>query len=186
MRERINVDYAIVSAFERSKRAGEKPASSHAFGIALFAVFFVIMMGCLAAGANIYSSVSGLHAQADDIRLQSGLLANAIRVNDAAAAYEVGEGPEGDALVLVERLDSGTFETRVYGYEGAIVQEYALQGRPYNPKNADKIVDSSTFEFSCKDGLVTITTDVGVCQVALRSAQDAPAASGKPAGGEIL
>ena len=66
MRERINVDYAIVSAFERSKRAGEKPASSHAFGIALFAVFFVIMMGCLAAGANIYSSVSGLHAQADD------------------------------------------------------------------------------------------------------------------------
>ena len=185
MREQFDIDYAIVSAFERSKRVDEKPASSHAFTIALMAVFFVIMMGCLAAGVTMYSNVSALHAQANDIHLQSGLLANTIRVNDAAAAYEVGTGPEGDALVLVERMDIGTFETRVYHYQGAIVQEYALAGRPYNPANATKIVDSSTFEFAFENDLITVTTDEGTWQVALRSPQDVPAATVQPTGGGI-
>ena len=185
MTEQPNIDYAIVSAFERSKRVDEKPVSSHASTIVLMGVFFVIMMGCLAAGATIYSNVSALHTQANDIHLQSGLLANTIRVNDAAAAYEVGAGPEGDALVLVERLDTGTFETRVYRYQGAIVQEYAVTGRPYNPANAIKIIDSSTFEFTYENDLITITTDEGIWQVALRSAQDAPAATAQPTGGGI-
>ena len=185
MIEQPNIDYAIVAAFERSKRVDEKTLSSHAFTIVLIGVFFVIMMGCLAAGATIYSNVSALHDQADDIRLQSGLLENTIRVNDAAVAYEVGAGPEGDALVLVEHLDTGTFETRVYHYQGAIVQEYALAGRPYKPENADKIIDSATFAFTYEDGLITITTDDGIWQVALRSAQDAPAATVQPTGGGI-
>ena len=171
MNDSFNIDYAIVSAFERSKRKHEKPASGHVFTIVLVAMFFVVMMGCLAAGASMYSSVSSMQAQANDTRMQSGLLANLIRVNDAADAYTVGAGPEGDALVLVERLDSGTYETRIYHYQGAIVQEYAIAGRPYNPDNAEKILDSDIFEFSYENGMVTIATDCGTWHVALRSVQ---------------
>ena len=171
MSKSFDIDYAIVAAFERSKRKREKIASTHAFTIVLIAVFFIVMMGCLAVGARMYSNVSNLEAQANDIRMQSGLLANLIRVNDAADAFEVGAGPEGDALVMIERLDSGTYETRIYRYQGAIVQEYAISGRPYKPENAIKVIESDTFEFSYENGLVTIVTDDGEWCVALRSIQ---------------
>ncbi len=171
MSKSFDIDYAIVAAFERSKRKREKTTSSHVFTIVLIAVFFIVMMGCLAVGARMYSNVSNLEAQADDIRMQSGLLENLIRVNDAADAFEVGSGPEGDALVMVERLESGTYETRIYRYQGAIVQEYAIAGRPYKPNNATKIIESDKFEFSYENGLVTIVTDDGEWCIALHSAQ---------------
>ena len=171
MSEPLNIDYAIVSAFERSKRKQEKRTSAHVFAIVLVALFFVVLMGCLAVGVGLYSNVSNLQAQANDTRMQSGLLATLIRANDAADALEVGVGPEGDALVLVERLDSGTYETRIYRYQGAIMQEYAIAGHPIDPDNAIKIEDSDTFEFSYENGLVTVITDGGAWSVALRSVQ---------------
>ena len=72
---------------------------------------------------------------------------------------------------MVERLESGTYETRIYRYQGAIVQEYAIAGRPYKPNNATKIIESDKFEFSYENGLVTIVTDDGEWCIALHSAQ---------------
>ena len=175
MSQQFNIDYAIVQAFERAKGDRERSRGMHTFTIVLLAVFFVVMMGCLAAGASLYQGVARMQAQASDLHMQAGLLENIVRVNDAADALAVGEGPEGEALVLVERLESGTYETRVYLYEGAIVQEYAIAGRPYNPEDALKVVDSSLFEFSYDGGLVTIATDKGLWSIALRSTQSLPA-----------
>ena len=64
--------------------------------------------------------------QADDTRLATGLIANSVRAADSVDAVGAGKGPEGRSLVLTERLDSGTFETRIYAYQGSIVEEYAL------------------------------------------------------------
>ena len=105
------------------------------------------------------------------MRLESGLLANSVHVADAANAVEVGAGPEGDALVLVERLDNGTYETRIYQYQGNIVQEYAIAGRDYSPDRAQVLAPSTTFEFSYEDNLLTVKTDQGSFDVALRSRQ---------------
>ena len=123
-----------------------------------------------------------MRAQADDLHMQSGLLTNIVHVNDAADAVERGTGPEGDALVRVERIESGTYETRVYLHDGAIVQEYAISGRPYNPDGAIEITSSSTFEFDIEGSLLTLTTDDGTFNIALRSSQTADQpASDQPA-----
>ena len=179
------IDYAIISSFERANNLGSKQRPTNLFSIVLLAVFFVVMMGCLAAGAAMYRNVSHQYAQANDLHLQSGLLVNTIRMNDAADAFEVGEGPEGPAIVLVERLDLDTFETRIYQYEGAIMQEYAISGRPFNPAAGVKIIDSQTFTFTFDGKLISITTDMGTFDVALRSVQGgAGAAAGAGASGE--
>ena len=167
----MDINYAVVSAFERSKRTTRKEASSRTFTIALMAVFFVALMAGLAAGVSIYRSVSQVQQSANEMRLESGLLANSVHVADAADAVEVGEGPEGKALVLVERLDSGTYETRIYQYAGNIVQEYAIQGRDYTPERAQVLTPSATFDFSLSDNLLTVSTDQGLFNVALRSDQ---------------
>lgn len=169
--EQFDIDYAIVQAFERSKREERKVGSGRTFTIVLMAVFFVVLMVGLATGVTIYQKVAAAQNQTNGLHMQSGFLTNTVHVNDAADAVSMGTGPEGDALVLVERLDSGTFETRIYHYQGSIVQEYAIEGRPYNPANAIEIVESNVFEFSYSNGLLTLMTDQGSFDVALRSAQ---------------
>ena len=79
--------------------------------------------------------------------------------------------PEGDALLLLEHLRSGTYETRIYLYQGHIVEEYAPEGKPYAPEKATQIMMSDNFSFDYEAGLLTITTDAGSTEVALRCAK---------------
>ena len=90
---------------------------------------------------------------------------------DAADAVEEGIGPEGRALVLGEHLESGTYETRIYQYQGNIVQEYAIAGHDYAPDRAQVLAASAIFDFTYAGNLLTVTTDQGSFDVALRSAQ---------------
>ena len=171
MNDGFNIDYAIVQAFERSKREEKRSGSGRVFTTVLMAVFFLVLMVGLASGVTMYQKVARAQEQTNELHMQSGLLVNAVRVNDAAGAITMDDGPEGEALVLTEYLDSGTFETRLYRYQGSIVQEYAIAGRDYNPANALTLVESDVFEFSYSDGLLTIVTDQGLFDVAMRSAQ---------------
>lgn len=167
----MNINYAVVFAFERSKEEAGGRSTSRLFTLLLMGVFFVALMGGLAAGANIYRSVAEVQADTNDLHIQSGLVANTVHVNDAADAVEAGQGPEGPALVLVERLETGTYETRIYEYQGTVYQEYAIAGNPYNPLSATALFESATFDYSFDGKLLTVTTDLGTFDVALRSGQ---------------
>ena len=167
----MNINYAVVSAFERAKDSTQKHASARVFTVLLMAVFFIALMAGLAGGAAMYRTISATQVQNNDIHLQAGLIANTVHSNDALFAVEEGEGPEGRALVLVEALDSGTYETRLYLYRGHVMQEYAVANRPYNPTYATALFESSVFEFSFDGKMLTITTDKGSCDVTLRSRQ---------------
>ena len=69
-----------------------------------------------------------------------------------------------------ETLDGTTsYETRIYAYQGKIVEEYVLAENAYMPEKAIAIFDSDTFDFSYDNGLITITTDDGTAAIALRS-----------------
>ncbi len=135
----------------------------------LLAVFFVVLMAALALSVQVYRSVANIQSGTNDQRTGSGLLANTIRANDATDAIAVGSGPEGASLVLLEDGAAGTYETRIYLYEGAVVQEYALQGSAYDPALATKLIETNTFSFLYKNKLLTITTDTGSTSIALRS-----------------
>lgn len=167
----MNINYALVSAFERSKKQESGRFTSRLFTVVLMAVFFVALMGMLAAGAHIYSNVVAVQTHTNDVHMQSGLMANTVHVNDSVFAVEQGEGPEGPALVLVEALEVGTFETRIYRYKGTIFQEYAIVGKDYNPQTATPLFASNTFKFTFDGKLLHITTDQGTLDVALRSKQ---------------
>lgn len=100
-------------------------------------------------------------AQADE---QTGRLS----LPTASGAVQ-GSVLQGPALVLRETLESGTYETRIYRVDGVIMQEYAVADAPYDPEKAVAVAQSQTFEFSCSDNLLTIVTDAGQVDIALRS-----------------
>lgn len=168
----MNINYSIVSAFERSKDQRNIKPATPVFTTVLLAVFFLALMGGLAAGVSVYQSVANTQMSANELRMESGLMANIVRANDTADAVQVGKGPEGRALVLSETIDNSTYEIRIYLNEGQIVQEYSVAGTEYTPGRAQALVASDTFDFTLDDdGLLTVSADQGTFEVALRSEQ---------------
>lgn len=163
----------------------------------LFALFVITLLMAILTGTGVYRTLHQEGDVADNQRLSLTLLTNDVRANDqinaVAGAWvsadkvqlevaEAGagldsatiEGTErcvldGPALVLRETLPSGVYETRLYSYDGTIMEEYALAEAPYDPEKATAIVDSSVFGFVYENGLLTIVTDAGEVSVALRS-----------------
>ena len=139
------------------------------FTVLLFAVFIITVLLSIVVGTDTYRRLIDAQNEADATRLGLSLIANSVHANDETDAIGVGRGPEGRSLVLFEHGDNGTYETRVYLYKGNIVQEYALEGAPYTPTKASTVVESRNFDFSYNDGLLTVYTDQGSVNVALRS-----------------
>ncbi len=150
-------------------RAGKQSDFNRLFITLLFSVFVIALLIAIIVGVHNYSEISSAQTTANDDRLALSLLTNDIRANDSIDAIATGIGPEGPSLVLVERLDSGTYETRFYQYDNHIVQEYVMAGEPYRPASATTIVKSYTFNFEYKDELITLTTDEGIAHIAVRS-----------------
>lgn len=141
------------------------------FSVVLFAVFVVMDLLALMTGASSYGSITRMQAANDQRIMTLGPIASSIRANDAANSVTTGKGPEGPSLVLMQSDSQGTYETRIYLYQGNIVQEFALEGSPYRPEKATVLAPSSSFEFTQASGLLTVTTDVGTIDVALRHQQ---------------
>ena len=169
---------AMISVIEKARGRKDAPPSSRIFSVLLIAVFFVALMGSLAAGASMYRSTVNAQQHANDLHLVSGLLTNVVHGNDTAGAVTSAEGPEGEALVLVRSLASGTYETRIYLYKGHVVQEFSVAGRPFDPLGATELLEANSFAFEAKDDLLHFDIDDKGFDVAIRSDAQAPEGSG--------
>lgn len=160
---------AMISVIEKARGRSVEKRPMHLLSVALIAVFFITLLSGLAAGARMYRAAASAQLAANDLHLQSGLVTNIIRSNDVAGALTTGDGPEGPALVLSRTLTSGTYETRLYHYQGQLMQEFTAAGQPYDPTNATALLATDAFSFEVKGQLVTLTTDGGSFDVYLRS-----------------
>lgn len=153
-------------------RSAEKRSNwNHRFTLIIFALFVAALLAALILGTRAYSQISRMSDDVDTRRQALGVVVNSVRASDASGAVGTLDGPEGQALVLTEHLDSGDYETRFYLYQGNLVQEYTLAGTPCTPEKASVLAPSKKFDFTYKDGLLTITTDEGTASVALRNVQ---------------
>lgn len=139
------------------------------FTTLLFAVITLFLMVAFLVGTNAYRSTDNMRTDADEMRLGLSLISNSIHTNDMTDAVGVAQGPEGPALVLTEHTDNGAYETRLYLYQGNVMEEYSRAHSAFTPDRAREVVPSSSFDFEYKNGLLTIYTDQGSTSVALRS-----------------
>ena len=161
-------------------------AAQHVFTAALFLLFVTALLLALVAGVGVYRRVHAGGRAARDARLAGALVANIVRSKDATGAIRLEEAPGGgQSLVMTERLASGTFETRLYLQDGALVEEYVPAGTPYDPARATELAQTACFEVALDvaAGALTITTDDASTRVALRSADpfEAPATAAENA-----
>ncbi len=166
-----------IGALLEAMKVGRKPHSGlgghngRLFITVLFAVIGLFLLFALLMGTSAYRAANGVREGTDEMRLSLSLIANSVRMNDTANAVGAAEGPEGPALVLTEHLDTGDFETRLYSYQGSIVEEYTRAGSSFDPQRARIVVASEKFDFAYANGLLTVYTDQGSASIALRSLQ---------------
>lgn len=146
----------------------------HLFTVGLFFVFVAALLLALLMGTGVYRRIHAAGAASGEARLAGSLVANIVRSKDAEDSVRTEADPEGgDALVLTEHLESGTFETRLYLHEGSLVEEYVPAGTPYDATNASVLATTNRFdvELDPAEELVVVTTDEGTTEIALRSAR---------------
>lgn len=154
----------------RTQQKRASVTSNRMFAAVLFGLFIVMLLLSFLVGINVYQSLNRMAEAESAVRLEKSFLANTIHSNDMYGAVMMAEGPEGKSLVLYEDGNElGGYETRIYAHEGMVVQEYALEGSPYDPEKAIPLFESETFDFAYDNGLLRITTDTGNVYVALRS-----------------
>ena len=163
---------------QRQQRTQVSVAASHDgradhmgqyFTLVLFGAFVVLLLLGLWMGTVSCRTITVMQDATDDARLALTSLQNRVRSFDQADSFGTAQGPEGPAIVFTYKLEAGDYETRLYLYQGALVQELAFSTDPYLPMTATKIVETSTFAFTCEDGLLSVTCDQGTVDVALRS-----------------
>lgn len=162
-----------IEELRAARGAGAAPdgrgRSRQVFAVLLLALFVVTLLGALAAGTTVYQQLIGREDHTSEKRSSLDVIVNAVRATDSSSSVVRGSGPEGDALMLVERLESGSYETRIYLFDGWIVEEYATTGTEYDPSSATRIARSSSFSFELNGSLLEMSCDAGTAQVALRS-----------------
>ena len=143
------------------------------FTLVLFTVIIVCLLASLALGVNIYRNMAVHKSELQQIRLETSLISNSLSQLDKAGAISVRQGPQGAMVVASEKSGSSTFETRLYLYEGWLVEEYVLDSTEPNPQNAVSLAQTSVFDAELNDegSLLTITTDAGTTHIAIRSSK---------------
>lgn len=143
----------------------------------VFALFTLIIAGLLVMVLLTTAVYRGIIASGYTMDAQRSALAavvTSIQASDAAGGIGTMEGPEGQVLVLRDASDGvgSAYETRIYLYDGELVEEYAASTAPLDPAGAMVLAQTTCFSFDFPaDGLIRMTTDQGTRYVALRSAQ---------------
>lgn len=159
---------AVVARFASRENQRAKQTRS-AFALVLLVLVVLLLSAMMFVGTATYGHLAENRSQAAQMRAECGVLANCVRIADEIDSVAVGSGPEGKSLVLIEHGASENFETRIYAYQGAVLQEYSVEGSAYDPVRATEIAQSETFDFEYAHGLLTMYTDAGSTSIALRS-----------------
>lgn len=165
----VNISLTRLREYER----GHSRNYFVVFEIALFIMIIGLLMVTLGSGVNVYRNISDARFNDEQNRTGLTLIANSVHITDTIDAVGVGTGPEGQALVLTELFSTGAYETRIYLYQGNIVEEYAVAGTPYTPERATPLVESDTFSFTYANNLLSVNTAHGTEQIMLHSVRKA-------------
>lgn len=140
------------------------------FTIGLFALLVLATLALVLVGSRVYGLlVSGQNANSTN-RIVKAYLSSQIRAADREHGVSFANGPEGQALVLREVLETGTYEVRIYLYEGNLMEEYAIAGTDFTPIRANIVAKTNQFDIENPEpNLLKIITGEGEIYMSLRS-----------------
>ncbi len=119
----------------------------------LFGIFAACVLAVLLTGAGAYRRLTLRDQAAYNGRTCQQYLATRVRQADAANGVQVEDFGDAGALVL---LDAYGYETRVYCYDGYLMELYAAPGSGLAPEDGEKVMEIQEMDVSCDDDLLKI------------------------------
>ena len=121
----------------------------------LFGVFAVCVAIVLLIGADAYRRLVARDETAHDRRTCMQYIATRVRQAERPDRISVEKFGDEEALVIA---DSEGCVTRVYYYDGHLMELYTDAGNILSPESGEQIMEVCGLTFSLEDGLLTVTT----------------------------
>lgn len=120
----------------------------------LFGVFAVCVLLVLITGADAYRRLTDRDQDSYLRRTGVQYIAAHVRHADSLDVVRVEPFDGVDALVLAD--EGGEYLTRVYCYDGWLMELYCAEGANLGPQDGEKVLKASGLELSRKDNLLEI------------------------------
>lgn len=134
----------------------EKQVRHHIDGLVallLFGVFAACVLVVLLTGADAYRRLTDRDQAAYERRTGVQYIATRVRQSDHAGGVAVEPFGDGDALVLGA---DETYASRVYCYDGWLMELYCLAEEPMEPQDGQRILEAEALALSLEDGLLEV------------------------------
>lgn len=123
----------------------------------LFGVFSACVLAVLLTGAQAYRRLTGRDGESYERRTAVQYVATRVRQSDSLDSVAVEDFRGVPALVL---LEEGGYATRIYCYDGYLMELYAAQEDLMVPGDGERILEARGLELSLEEGLLTaVITD---------------------------
>ena len=127
----------------------------------VLAVFAVGILGVLLGGAEAYQRLTRRDQAAYDRRTAAQYLTTKLRQAPGSGAVSMGSFGESDALLITEEWESVAFATRIYCYDGWLMELYSLADGEFSPADGQKIVPMDRLQVAQAGNLLELTLTCG-------------------------
>ena len=152
------------------KKGPIKHQTDGLIALLLFGVFSVCILAVLLTGADAYRRLTSRDLAAFDQRTCLQYIATRVRQADQLGGMAV-EDFNGVAALVFDEGDGSV--TRVYCYDGYIMEMYAEADLDLSLEAGEPIMASEPLAFSLEDGLLTVSTGGDRLILSLRSGKGA-------------
>ena len=139
----------------------------------LFGVFAVCVLAVLLTGADAYRRLTERDQSSYSRRTCVQYIATRVRQADSLGQISVESFGGQDALVLLD----GDYLTRVYCYDGHLMELYCAEDAGLEPQDGEKVLKADSLTAAMEDGLLTATIYGADCidtvRISLRSGEEA-------------
>ena len=120
----------------------------------VLAVFAVGILGALLGGAGIYRRLTRRDQQSFNSRTCAQYITT--RVRQAPGQVQVASFGGGDALVIPETIGGEIYLTRVYCYDGWLMELYTAEGGSFDPQDGEKLLPAQELALTLENGLLSV------------------------------
>lgn len=140
------------------------------YTIAIFALLLVGFLLVVIYGARTYGSTVTSQRRNNNQRAVLSYISTNVRNHDHSGGVSVGQGPQGDMLVLKDEVGAAVYLTKIYVQDGVLVEEYGKDGMETGTGQLQQIGDCETLRLECPSPQsIWVRTDAGSVLLHLRS-----------------
>lgn len=138
----------------------------------LLGLFALCTLGVLLQGASVYRRVAAAGSEAYEARTCAQFFATKVRQAPSAAAVSLSDFA-GGALVITEALEGQTCLTRIYCFEGWLMELFTVGEGDFAPADGEKLLPLESLSFRLEGQKLTVILPEDTLQLHLRG-QEVP------------